>query len=368
MVRLDRNKIQSGLGKRPEEKQETTAEEKAEKQTQSSTNSELEKFSLYVLKVMMDENIPTTPNNFQIYFDKLLDNKPISFKKRINELLEAESVHSDEHRAKMETDVKEGFAQIKSIMQVVSTVYKNLSVMKEIIRKRTAELEVSSSQLAVQNITSALSGDLQKLLDLTSKQMSVLKKHYEKTGTILKDIESKAIFDSRYGVYNRRYLLQSIEKEVESMEKYSHQSSLVLAKVKDSILNKIINAKDRMILTRNVAKLLLKTSRRSDVVAHYGEGVFGMLMMHTDVNNAKRACDRISELIYATSFFIGDSEVDTDIELAIIPIKSGYSVEEFISCALDSLPSTGKRLLPYVVCELDDVPEDETPEEEPNEA
>jgi diguanylate cyclase (GGDEF)-like protein len=365
MVRLDRNKIQSGLNKRPENT-ENASEENSEKQTQNNTNSELEKFSLYVLKVMMDENIPTTPNNFQIYFDKLLDNKPISFKKRINELLEAETVHEDEHRAKMEMDVKEGFAQIKSIMQVVSTVYKNLSVMKEIIKKRTSELEVSSSQLSVQNITSALSGDLQKLLQLTAKQMNVLKKHYENTGTILKDIESKAIFDSRYGVYNRRYLLQSIDKELESIEKYNHHSSLVLAKIKDSILSKIYNAKDRMILTRNVAKLLLKTSRRSDVVAHYGDGVFGMLMMHTDINNAKRACDRISELIYATSFFIGDSEVDTDIELAIIPLQTGFSVEEVISCALDSLPSTGKKLLPYVVCELEENTQEE--EDETHEA
>lgn len=358
MVRLDRNKIQSGLTKRPRRKTEeannSAKEDSSQPQGSSSGNSELEKFSLYVLKVMMDENIPPTPSNFQIYFDKLLDNKPLSFKKRINELLEAEAVNDDEHRAKMELEVKEGFGQIKSIMQVVATAYKNLNVMKEIIKKRTGELEVSSSQMSIENIAQALMEDLKKLSDLTSKQMAVLKKHYEKTGVILKDIESKAVFDTRYGVYNRRYLLHAIEKECLSIEKYNHHSTLVLAKIKDSILDKIINSKDKMVLTRNVAKLLLKTSRRSDVVAHYGDGVFGMLMVHTDINNAKRACDRISELIYATSFFIGDAEVDTDIELAIVPIKPGYTVEEFLSNALDYLPKTGKKLLPFIVCELDE--------------
>ena len=119
---------------------------------------------------------------------------------------------------------------------------------------------------------------------------------------------------------------------------------MVLAKIKDSILNRIVNSRDRMVLTRNIAKLLLKTSRRSDVVAHYGDGVFGMLMKHTDVNNAKRACERISDLIYATSFFIGDMEMDTDIELAIVPITPGHTTELLVSVALDSLPKTGKRL------------------------
>jgi len=359
MVRLDKNKIQSGLGKRLSEKSNNDS---SSSKTQSS-NSELEKFSLYVLKVLMDENIPPTPNNYQIYFEKLLDNKPLSFKKRINDLLELENANEDEHRAKMETEVKEGFGQIKSIMQVVSTIYKNINVMKAIVKKRKNELEVSSGQLSISNITSALSEDLKKLSDLMNKQMNALKTHYEKTGTILKEIESKAVFDSRFGVYNRRYLLRAIEKEAETIEQFNHKSTLVLVKIKDGILNKIVNSKDRMILTRNVAKLLLKTSRRSDIVAHYSDGVFGMLMKHTDINNAKRACERISDLIYSTSFFIGDAEVDTDIELAIIPIIPDNTAELLISLGLDSLPETGKKLEPYVVCEVEEKEEEKGEDE-----
>jgi len=350
MVRLDKNKIQSGLGR---DSSKAAVSEKLEPQKTQNTNSELEKFSLYVLKVLMDDAIPATPNNFQIYFEKLLDNKPLSFKKRINDLLELEDINDDEHRAKMEVEVKEGFIQIKSIMKIISTVYKNINVMKEIVKKRTAELEVSSGQLSVTNITSALNADLTKLSNLMNKQMTVLKTHYEKTTTILKGIESKAVFDSRYGVYNRRHLLNSIEKESQTIEQFNHQSSLVLVKIKDSITEKIVSTKDRIIITRNIAKLLLKTSRRSDVVAHYGDGVFGMLMKHTDLNNAKRACERISELIYATSFFLGDIEIDADIELAIVPIVPKNSTELLISTALDSLPKTGKHLEPYIVCELE---------------
>ncbi len=361
MVRLNKNKIQSGLGRHSEvssEKSQKKAQKEIRKETQEdstktqTSNSELEKFSLFVLKVLVDDNIPPTPNNFQIYFEKLLDNKPLSFKKRINDLLETENLNEDEHRAKIELEVKEGFGEIKSIMKVVSIVYKNINVLKEIIKKRSSELEVSSSQLSVTNITSALNEDLKRLSSLMGKQMDILKNHYEKTGIILKNIESKAVFDSRFGVYNRRYLLKSIQSECKSIEQFNYKSTLVLVKIKDTILSKITNIKDRMILTRNIAKLLLKTSRRSDIVAHYGDGIFGMLMKHTDTNNAKRACERINELIYATSFFIGDMEMETDIELAIVPIAPEYTTELLVSMALDSLPKTGKKLAPYIVCEL----------------
>lgn len=354
MIRLDKNKIQSGLGRRLKE----TSENELDVSKTQPSNSELEKFSLYVVKVLMDENIPPTPNNFQIYFEKLLDNKPLSFKKRINDLLEAEDANEDEYQAKMEMEVKEGFGQIKSIMHVVSTVYKNINVMKAIVKKRTSELELSSGQLSMTNIASALEEDLKKLSELMNKQMDVLKKHYEKTGLILKEIESKAVFDSRFGVYNRRYFLKSIENEKKSIEQFNHRSTVVLAKIKDNILNKIVNTKDRMVLTRNIAKLLLKTSRRSDIVAHYGDGVFGMLMKHTDISNAKRACERISDLIYATSFFIGDTEIDTDIELAIVPISNNHTSESIVSLALDALPQTGKRLDAYIVCEIEEKKEE----------
>ncbi|MDD2384226.1 MAG: diguanylate cyclase [Sulfurospirillaceae bacterium] len=318
------------------------------------SNSELEKFSAFVLKVLGDENIPPTPSNFQIYFDKLLENKPAPFKKRINEFLELEVTNNDENHARIEKEVKEGFAQIKNIMQVISTIYKNLNVMQEIVKKRSSELQINPNQLAVQNIIASLGDDLKKMFTLTSKQIELLKDYYQKTTSILHEVENNSIFDARFGVYNKRYLLKSITDELKLIANYSHASSLVLAKVKEHSLEQIINKKDKETVIRNVAKLLLKTSRRSDVVAHFGDGIFGMVLKHTDLSSAKKACDRISDLVYATSFFVGTSEIETDIELAIIALDADHSIEEFLALPLEALSKTGKKLMPYIVCTIED--------------
>ena len=301
------------------------------------SNNELEKFSALVLKVLGDDNVPPTPTNFQIYFDKLLESKPTPFKKRINEFLELEVTNNDENHARIEREVKDGFAQIKNIMQ-------------EIVKKRSAELQVNPNQLAIQNIVSSLTEDLQKMFTLTTKQIELLKEYYQKATASLQEIENQSIFDAKFGVYNRRYLLKSLEDEIKLIKNYTHASSLVLAKVKESALEKIINKKDKDTVTRNIAKLLLKTSRRSDVVAHFGEGIFAMVLKHTDLASAKKACDRISDLVYATSFFVGSSEIETDIELAIIPLDTKHSVEEFLALTLEALPQTGKNSIPYIVC------------------
>ena len=369
MVRLNRNSIKSSTNTLGIKKGKTTStssesqDESNKKNIETShvqnPNSELEKFSQFVLKTIIDENVPPTPTNFQIYFEKLLENKPLSFRKRINEYLEADMANEDEYRAKLEKDIKEGFLQIKSIMKIVGTVYKNLNIMEQIVKKRANELNVNSNQLAASNVVSVLIDDLKKLLNLTSKQKEALKQHYEKTADILKDVENKAIFDSRYGVYNKKYLFRALEKEMNSIKHYNHNSSFVMIKIKDSTLSRVVNSKEREMMVRNIAKLLLKTSRRSDVLAHYGDGIFAMIMKHTDLNSAKKACERISDLICSTSIFIGGDEIEMDVELGIMPIKPEYTIEEIIAATLDVLPKTGKNLEPYLVGSIENEEKDE---------
>ena len=343
MVRLEQGKLQGNIDMKSKKLHNTKSTESKDK------NSELENFSLFVLKSMIDEKVPPTPSNFQIYFEKLLENKPISFRKRVSEYLEFDDDDTSEHRVKMEREVKEGFVQMKGMVKVVSTVYKNLNILKQIVKKRSSELKVNFSQLSVENSLSALTSDLEKLTTLTSKQMESLKSYYNKTLEILIDLDEKTIFDLRYGVYNKRYFLNSLKKEEDAIRQDNHKSSIVMVRIKDKELEKIVTPKKREILTRNIAKLLMKTSRRSDVVAYYGDGIFAILMKYTDLSSAQKACDRIAELIYGTSFFIDETEIEIDIELGIMPINPHYSIEEAIDGALDVLPKTGKDKEIYLV-------------------
>ena len=353
MVRLDKSRIRSSLKRSSSNEeasgQETTTMPEPSDSSSSKTGSEIDKFSQYVLKQLIEESVPPTPSNFQIYFDKLLESRPLSFRQRINDLLESENANDDEHRAMIEKEVKEGFGKIKHMLQSIASVYKNISTMKNLVKKRLGELNVNSNHLAVQNIITAFEDDLQKLSSIMEKQLGVLKQNYDSAGEVLKTIEQEAIFDSRYGVYNKKHLLKTIEKELAAIDKFNYSNTLMALKIKDKVLNKILNTKDRAILLRNIAKLLLKTSRRSDVVAHYGEGIFTMVMKHTNIENAKKACDRIADLIYATSFFIGEIELDIDIELSVLELASGKTPEESIIATLDALQHSGKQKEIYTV-------------------
>jgi len=168
-------------------------------------------------------------------------------------------------------------------------------------------------------------------------QSSQMKGIYEDTAKIIKSVESETIFDNQFGVYNKRYLLNKIEKERDLIEKFGHQSSLIMMELSRELKAKIKNEKAITLMTRTIARLLLKTSRRSDVVAHYGNGIFAMLLKHTDIESAKKASERLSDLVSNSNFFLADQEIQLKISIGVTNVNSIYTVEEIVVHAMDAM-------------------------------
>ena len=112
-------------------------------------NVDLNKFSSAVLKQLLAENIQPTPENFDIYFRKLLESKPANFQKKVLELLDFSKEDKLDRQALIEKDIKTGFAQIRSMMQIISLIYKNLGIMKGIAKKRLNEMSASANPLEI---------------------------------------------------------------------------------------------------------------------------------------------------------------------------------------------------------------------------
>ncbi|MBD3799049.1 MAG: GGDEF domain-containing protein, partial [Epsilonproteobacteria bacterium] len=59
--------------------------------------SDLEIFAKEVLTALITDNLPPTPNNFALYFDRILDEKSESLRRQIGSILEFEE---DDHGEK----------------------------------------------------------------------------------------------------------------------------------------------------------------------------------------------------------------------------------------------------------------------------
>lgn len=311
--------------------------DRAAPRSEPEPESELEIYSKEVLAELTKDGLPPTPNNFSLYFDRLLEDKSQNTRNQIVSILELEESNDDENSIILEQSLKQGFVSIKNILGVTATLYKNMSLMTKILDKRKEELQACNDLQESRSVATSLESDILKLNVILKKQSASMKEMYEDTAKIIKNVENETIFDNQYGVYNKRYLLGKVEQEIELIRKFKHKSSLIMIELSKELKQSVNNDKAVMLMTKTVARLLLKTSRRSDTVAHYGGGLFAMLLKHTDIESAKKASERLCDLVSNSNFFLADREIQLKISIGITDITEKYSVEETIVSAMDAI-------------------------------
>lgn len=316
----------------------------------SSSANEVERFAILVLKKLIEDSIPPTPDNYRIYFEKLLDEKSIDFQKKIQELLEFEENNYSENRVEIEKDVKEIFIGINSIIKVVNAIYKNIKLIKQISLEAQKELEANENPLIIKNSAANFNTKINQFVSSMDKQLEILQEKYQKAGETFKSIENSTIFDTRFGVYNKRYFIEQAKKERQKIKKFNYESTIVTIQIKDSVLKKLPYAKDKIFLLRIIAKMLLKTSRRNDIISYFGENSFIMLLRHTDIKSTKKACERMFEMLTNANIILNDMEIDIDVGIGVAPINKDTEIEESINCALEAMQKSGKDKDIYKIC------------------
>jgi len=305
--------------------------------------SDVELYSKNVLNNLITDNLPPTPNNFSLYFDRYLESKDEGFRKQILSMLELEDANDNENTFALEQDLKKGFSSVKTILVLTANLYKNMSLMTKILDKRKHELSQDMDVPNAMSIMQNLENDVSKLSTILKTQSTQMKAVYDETAVIIKNVEKETVFDNQYGVYNKRYLLNKLDHEIELISQFEHSSSLIMIELSKELKYMVKNEKAIISMTRTLSRLLLKTSRRSDIVSHYGNGVFAMLLKHTNVESAKKASERLCYLVSNSNFFLADREFQLKISIGVTNISSLHTVEEIIVKAIDAIEEAYKQ-------------------------
>ena len=316
--------------------------------------SELELYVQEIMNEMVRQNVPPTPSNFETYFDKMLESRSPEFRKRILKILELEDTGEHEQQTLMEQHLKDAFNNIRKFMQLINLIYKNIRYLVNILEKRRFELKIATDKASVGSLINLIEKDMKTINEIIKKESAAIKERYEATSELVYEAQELAIYDSRFGVYKKNYFLKKVEQEVKLIKEFHHESIIMMVRVREDLLKKIESQKIRHMILRTVARLLLKTSRRSDLVAVYDDEVFAILMRHTSVQNAKRAAERLKDLVNNANFFIADNEVNLDVNIGIARIDLERTIEMSIVCALDAISIGQKNGMPCGICPQDE--------------
>jgi diguanylate cyclase (GGDEF)-like protein len=116
-------------------------------------------------------------------------------------------------------------------------------------------------------------------------------------------------------------------------------------------MEKLNSEKSKIVVNRFISKIMLKTSRRTDIIAHLGDGNFGMLLKHTDRVGAMKTSERLSDTITNSAMFIEGDELEVNISLGIVEIIPEKNEEALLLCATNKLEEAQKEGILYKICE-----------------
>jgi len=315
----------------------------------SKSVSPLEKFAKKVLDKLLQEGIPPIPANFSLYFFNMLEDEDREFKKHIYELISLEESEDMDKNLELEKKLKISFKYSKELLQKTALMYKLTAQLKKVLQDSIAQMAHIASPKNVEKYLKNIDLKINKISLTMDNELKGVKELYSKNVEIIKEIESNTMFDMIYGVYNTNYFNQLLKKEVKLIKKFSHKSSFIAIKISDKILNEFKLRKSITIVNRSVAKILLKTSRRTDIIAHLGDGIFAMLLKHTDIIGAEKTIERISYMMSNSAVFIEGNDIEIEIVGAVCDLSPDVKIDEYVNKCKETLQQAEKENKLYLV-------------------
>ena len=313
----------------------------------------LEKFAEKVLHKIMEDNVPPIPYYYNIYFQNLLDEESPEFRKSTLEFIDMEESNSAEESIAVEKKLKQSHRLTKELLQYIAMIYKIANTLNSVLEKKAKESNNIASQQALNSLIKSMSKDLSITSQKISKFLENVKELYAKNVSVLKEIEGNSFFDSKFGIYNKNYFIKELKKELNLIKKFKHNSSLLVLKINDEVSKKFKSEKSLILANRTVAKIILKTSRRTDIVAHIGNNIFAMLLKHTDRIGASKTAERLSDTISNSSVFLEGDEITLKISIGIIEIMEDkdYDISDYLTQAIDAMLNAEKEQTLYKIAE-----------------
>ena len=315
----------------------------------NTPTSPLEVFAKKVFDKLITEGIPPIPSNYSLYFFNMLEEEDTKLKKQIYEMIALEENNDVEKDIKFEKDMKISFKYSKNILQHTAVIYKITKQLKSITSDALKEFSHLSSPKIMEKYLNTVALKIDKFSEKMEDELKEIKELYSKNVEIMKEIDSNTLFDMTYGVYNAKYLQRILTKEIKSVQKFKHISSFIALKVSNSTLEKIKLKKSFMIINRSIAKILLKTSRRTDIVAHLGNGIFAMLLKHTDKIGAEKTVQRLADIISNSTVFIEGNEAEVEIVASICELREDKKYDDYIKVCIENLQIAEKEKKLYMI-------------------
>jgi diguanylate cyclase (GGDEF)-like protein len=166
------------------------------------------------------------------------------------------------------------------------------------------------------------------------------------------EIYKMTIVDGLTEIFNKRYFLETLERELQRAKRYKRELSMIMF---DIDFFKRINdnfghlAGDQVL--KDLAQLVKSRTRSEEIVARYGGEEFAILMPETNQRGAKALAEQLRKLVENGNFSFDDEDIPVTISLGVVSLQGNdWDLHAFIRMADERLYDAKRGGRNQVVC------------------
>ncbi len=139
-------------------------------------------------------------------------------------------------------------------------------------------------------------------------------------------------------VYNQRYLLEQLEREISRAVRYQRPFSLVLFDVDSfSAVNHGFGHLAGDAVLAQLARLVNKNSRRHDIVARIEGEKFAVALPEIEAKSARNYAERLRNLVANSEFVFEDATIRISLSIGVASMDEGGEPDQMMAGATENL-------------------------------
>ncbi len=139
------------------------------------------------------------------------------------------------------------------------------------------------------------------------------------------DVYKLTISDALTETYNKRYLLDFLDREIEKVKRTGRPMSFVMIDIdRFKVLNDTYGHLVGDLVLREVARRIAGTVRKGEVFARYGGEEFSVVLPETDLEGAMEFAERARQQVAASPFEAEGNRIPVTISLGVTELVPPY--------------------------------------------
>lgn len=301
-----------------------------------------------VISQLEKQDIPIFPDSFESVFEQLIADESEEFKNLVEQKADI-ALGCKDRLLNFESGVKSGIKNVKDVLDITKEIYQSVVFAHNALKRKADEISKIDNPIAFKSAIQLCFQEFDNLQSTMETQIIEMKKAFERIVVNIENVNKNSIYDTQYGVYNKKYFLSLCEKEKKILDQIECSYALVSYSLSKNFLESLKDKEFVRVSLKTLAKILSENINNDDILCYFGSGKFIVLYKYVDLQKALKKIEKMSQVAKETNLFFEGEQTLLGICAGICVINENLDLLEKISHAISACENAFDSSIEYEV-------------------